>query len=301
MSGFVLPDTLYYLRNFRQAIEWVTARNQDLLSAAEHEFVAQLSALPVPAQALLARLSMREGALFRRSKIRYAEIEPLEEALSSLIEVGWLDPRPALTLQELFRLTTRAELGQRFGERVGRLTKPAAYEVLSEHYVDACRFEDWLNTQESVYHVSIAPLVLRFRFLHFGNFWQGWHEYTLAHLQIFQYEPVALDLNSRPFESREDIEFFYALHGCYEAASEGAELTELIALLPAAPSAQGWLRRCWDQLRYQLGKPLSGRSNLKRHLRCIKGIRCPTLACVRFECSSASDVMRTSYAWRTRS
>lgn len=254
MADPALPDTLYYLRNFRQAIQWVVERNHDLLSPLERQFASDFEGLPTSAQALLARWSMRRGDLFRRSKIQYAEIEPISEALDALIEIGWVDPQVKLSLAEVFRLSTRAELASRFGDSIKRMTKRAAYEMLIEAHPEEHRFQDWLKTDEAVYHVTIAPVVLRFRLIHFGNFYQQWHEYTLAHLQIFKYEPVPLDLSSRPFECREDIEFFYALHGCHEAASEGAALPELIALLPQAPSAQGWLRRRWDRLRYQIGQ-----------------------------------------------
>ena len=254
MTGAVLPDALYYLRNFRQAIDWVVERNHDLLSAPERQFASQLNALPIPAQALLARLSMRRGDLFRHSKIRYAEIDPLADALDTLIEMGWLDPRPSLALGELFGLCTRAELARRFGDHLGRMNKFDAYQSLIDEHAQDRPFQEWLNTPEAVYHVSIAPMVTKFRLLHFGNFHQEWHEYTLAHLQIFKYEPVPLDPASRPFESREDIEFFYDLHRCHEAVSEAAELHEVLTLLPTAPTAQGWLRRRWDRLRYHLGQ-----------------------------------------------
>ncbi|MFC4311585.1 VRR-NUC domain-containing protein [Steroidobacter flavus] len=105
-----------------------------------------------------------------------------------------------------------------------------------------------------MYRVTIAPTVTRFRLLHFGNFHQDWHEYTLSHLQIFNYEPVALDLASRPFESRKQIEFFYALYECHEAMSEGAALPELLARLPDAPRCRGWLHRAWDRLRFAVGQ-----------------------------------------------
>ncbi|GFE87769.1 VRR-NUC domain-containing protein [Steroidobacter agaridevorans] len=254
MSGPALTDALYYLRNFRQAIQWVVERNDDLLSPAERQFAADLNSLPIAAQALLARLSMRRGDLFRQSKIRYAEIDPLADAVQALAEMGWLDPRPVLALQEVFRLSTRAELGMRFGERIGRMNKQDAYDALVAEQGADRPFQDWLNTNEAVYHVSIAPLVLQFRLLHFGNFYQEWHEYTLAYLQVFKYEPVPLDLASRPFQSREDIEFFYALYRCYEVMGEGAKLPEALEILPNAPPAQDWLRRRWDRLRYHLGQ-----------------------------------------------
>jgi hypothetical protein len=254
MSSATLPDTLYYLRNFRQAIDWVVERNHDLLSSIERQFAERFSTLPVAAQAVLARLSMRRGDLFRESKIRYAEIEPLREALTALIEVGWLDARPRLSLDEVFRLCTRAELARRFGDRMGRLTKHEAYHALIDAHGEEQSFQDWLGTDEPVYHVAIAPTVLQFRLLHFGNFHQEWHEYTLAHLQVFKYEPVPLDPASRPFASREEIELFYALYGCYETLSEGAELEDVLSRLPDARATQGWLRLQWDRLRYVLGQ-----------------------------------------------
>src|SRR5687768_1789178 len=104
MTASALPDALYYLRNFRQAIQWVLERNHDLLSQAELRFAAQWESLSVPAQALLARLSMRRGDLFRRSKIQYAEIEPLADAFDELTRSGWLDAQPRLALQDVFRL-----------------------------------------------------------------------------------------------------------------------------------------------------------------------------------------------------
>ncbi len=267
MSGPALPDALYYLRNFRQAIQWVLDRNEDLLSAPERAFAAELNALPISAQALLARLSMRRGVLFRRSKIHYAEIESLPEAFNALVDIGWLDSRPPLTLQDLFRLCTREELARRFGDRVGRMNKSDAYEALIEVYGDDRPFEEWLNTDEPVYQVSIAPMVLQFRLLHFGNFHQEWHEYTLAHLQIFRYEPVPLDPASRPFESREDIEFFYALYRCYEAVSDGADFPEILALLPKVPASEGWLRRRWDRLRSHLGQAAERQEDFETALR----------------------------------
>ncbi len=248
-----LPDPLYYLRNFSEAIRWVVARNEGLLSGAERSFAEQFEALSTPAQALLVRLLLRRGVLFRRTKLWYPEIERLDAALEELIAIGWLDPAPALTLHELFQLTTRVELTKRFEAMSARTTKQDAYDLLAPLYPAAMCFEAWLDTSEPVYLVTIAPMVVRFRLLHFGNFYQDWHEYTLAHLQIFRYETVEFDRHSRPFASRGEIELFYALFRCYESLSDGATLDEVIAQLPAATAAEGWLRRQADCLRYQLG------------------------------------------------
>jgi tetratricopeptide (TPR) repeat protein len=280
MTGRLLPDAFYYLRNFRQAIDWVVERNADLLSQAERQFATQLSLLPEPAQALLARLLMRRGTLFRRSKIRYAEIEALDAALAALIEIDWVDPHPKLDLEALFRLATHAELADRFGSGVRRVSKSVALEMLREEHLSVSTFEQWLNTHESVYAVTVAPMALQFRLLHFGNFHQEWHEYTLAHLQIFKYEPVTLDHDSRPFDSRADIEFFYALHQCYDAFHGDAELMQVLALLPRTPPAQAWLRRRWDQLRYHIGQLAERQAQPDIALDLYRDNTCPD-ACVR--------------------
>ena len=280
MSGPALPDALYYLRNFRHAIQWVVERNRDLLSQAEQTFASQLEALSVPAQALLARLSMRRGDLFRRSKIQYAEIEPLSDAFVELSEHGWLDARPRLCLQDVFRLCTRGELALRFGDPLRRMSKHDAYDALFEAHDGERPFQEWLNTEEAAYHVTIAPMVRQFRLLHFGNFHQEWHQYTLAHLQIFKYEPVPLEVSNRPFESRADIEFFYALYECYEAVSEGAELPEVLALLPECTSEHGWLRRRWDRLRFHLGQAAERQEDPELALQMYRNNSQPE-ACVR--------------------
>jgi hypothetical protein len=248
------PDPFYYLANFKEALAWVVDRNSDLLSMEELSFNERFLELPFASQALLVRLIMRRGQLFRRSKIAYPEIDAIDAALRTLIDIGWLDPAPPMTLHELFRLATRRELAERFDELTPGVTKQDAYDMLAERHTQSLTFQEWLSTDEPVYLVTIVPIVLQFRLLHFGNFYQQWHEYTLAHLNIFNYEKVEFDRQSRPFESRSDIEFFYALYRCYEAFNEGATLLEVNARLPDATTTHTWLLRRWDRLRYQIGQ-----------------------------------------------
>lgn len=65
---------------------------------------------------------------------------------------------------------TRAELTSMFGE-LAQLTKHAAYEALIEHHGEARTLQGWLHAVDTqiddvVYHVTIAPIVLRYRLLH---------------------------------------------------------------------------------------------------------------------------------------
>ena len=63
----------YYLDNFRTALRCLLQRYGELLSAAERQFIDQFDGLAPASQALLVRLIMRKGGLFRESNA-YAEI-----------------------------------------------------------------------------------------------------------------------------------------------------------------------------------------------------------------------------------
>ena len=69
-----LEDPFYYLNNFHTLLDWIRERYSDLLDAEEQAFIEDFHALPRASQALLVRMVMRKGTLFRASKLNYAEI-----------------------------------------------------------------------------------------------------------------------------------------------------------------------------------------------------------------------------------
>ena len=104
------PHRFYYLHNFRRALDWITQRYADLLSAEEFQFLQGFDALPQPAQALLVRMLMRRGPWFRASRLVYEEIPELDAAAAPLLALGWLDGDAPMAVDELFALHTKAEL-----------------------------------------------------------------------------------------------------------------------------------------------------------------------------------------------
>lgn len=248
------PDPLYYLTNFKAAIAWVVDRSGDLLSGEEIEFTRSFLALPVVSQALLVRLLMRLGTAFRRSKINYAEIADLDSALDPLIALRWIDPDAGLTLEELFKLSTREELAAGFDQFNTRSSKHEVYQRLLRRYTDVATYTQWLATPESVYRVLIGSMATRFRLLFFGSFHQEWSEIVLAQLEIFKFEKVQVSIDSRPFGTRDDIECFYALHACREAFNNGAPLAEVLWLLPEGAINNEWLEERREKLRFQIGE-----------------------------------------------
>src|SRR5579871_4075351 len=209
-----LATDLYYLAHFRCLTEWLRSHYRDLLSSAERGFIEQFSSVPRASQALLARLAMRKGPLFRASKVHYPEIGDPASALGPLVERQWIDPQPALSLEELIALLRRSELPHAFPGLVGRMRKAPALELLRglHPYRQPRRFAHWCpGIDDSVWRVSVAPLCTRLRLLYFGNFRQDFRQFVLQEMGVLQYEQVRLSARSRAFSSRRDIENFFAL------------------------------------------------------------------------------------------
>jgi hypothetical protein len=104
------PRPFYYLDNFTTALRWLGQRYADLLNDSERGFLERVSRLPVASSALLVRMSGRRGDLFRTGKLQYEEIGCVRAAAAPLIEVGWVDCEPILTVAELGWVLRKGEL-----------------------------------------------------------------------------------------------------------------------------------------------------------------------------------------------
>jgi hypothetical protein len=230
------PRPYYYLENFAVALEWLRSRYHDLLSPEEQKFIDDFEQLPTQSAALVVRMTMRQGDLFRTSKLDYAEIGCPRQAAVPLMELGWLDPDPALGFADLFRLLRRAELCDALGlSRAGRsLRKAELIPLVGELSAEVRTLRDWWPAApDEIFHVRIAAVCDRLRLMFFGNFRQTWSEFVLADLGIFRYENVSLDESARAFQSREQIEQFYAIYRCRELLHAEAPLDEVLGGVPA--------------------------------------------------------------------
>ncbi|MEP6548740.1 MAG: VRR-NUC domain-containing protein [Gammaproteobacteria bacterium] len=250
-----LAAQFYYLDHFHTALSWLKERYADLLSSAESEFIAEFLRLPRASQALLVRLIMRRGQRFRATKINYPEVGPIDAAFGALIELHWVDPHPLLSIDELVKLITRAEIAEIFTELPASLTKSEVHAQLRETYTEARSFEEWRgNVNERVYLVAIAPLCNQLRLLFFGNFRQEWSEFVLADLGVFKYEAVPFSKDSRAFSTRKDIEDFYSLYECRRRLHEEQPLQEVLAQVPKVSLQHEWLEGRRSKLLFQIAR-----------------------------------------------
>ncbi|HXZ07274.1 MAG TPA: VRR-NUC domain-containing protein, partial [Paraburkholderia sp.] len=273
------PDPHYYLRNFQRALAWVEERYDDLLDGAERTFLQAFGRLPLASQALLVRMLMRKGPLFRATRLAYTEIGCPLEAAQPLVEQGLVDSAPLLTLDELFELSTRPELGLMFSDVAGKsgLRKADLLarvreglheglletlpEGMPERHSEARRFEEWApHTKDRVLRVTVTALCDRLRLMFFGNLHQDWSEFVLADLGVFQYETVAFAPSSRAFQQRKDVDVYLALHACREALEKwpsgpvGEPLDALLSAADACRSANPWLETRRAKLLFRIGQ-----------------------------------------------
>ena len=242
-SNFPVLAPFYYLKNFELVLATISSRYSDLLLPDEARFIAGFPRQPLASRALLTRMIMRRGDLFRAGKLHYAEIGEIGAAAAPLIEAGWLSDRPLLKFEQLHGLLTKEELIRclKLPGRYAKSRKSELKVMLQAQFAAPRRFEDWCANGECVYALHVAPLCERFRLMFFGNDRQSWTEFVTADLRVFRYEKVERSLQSRPFQTRAQIEAFLGIQQCRELLGEGMPLDELMSLVPEAIGNSEWL------------------------------------------------------------
>jgi hypothetical protein len=217
--------------------------------------------LPKASRALLVRMVMRKGDLFRASKLNYAEIGDTRQAASALVACGWVDDQPTLTLEQLFGLLKKPEISQvfHFSRRDGDARKIDQLMALSARaeYATARSFAAWhADSEDCVYRILIMGLCERLRLLFFGNLHQDWSEFVLSDLGIFRYEKVAFSASSRGFLTRRDVEDYLHLHQCRERFQQGEPPADILKDIPAAMSGREWLESKRAKLLFRIAQRL---------------------------------------------
>jgi len=249
------PNRFYYLDNFQRVLEWIAQRYTDLLTAEEQAFIDCFATLPQASQALLVRMVMRKGTLFRRSKLCYAEIACLDAAVQPLIEQGWLAHDPVICIDELFGLLKKAEVISTFDfhAHAKSLRKAELLDQVSTAFSESKPFSAWASQlEDSVYQVRIAEWCERLRLMFFGNLYQSWSEFVLSDLGIYRYEQVEFSDAARGFMSRQDVDDYLHLHRCRERFDQGEALDDILPDIPSSAFANPWIEGRRNKLLFKL-------------------------------------------------
>jgi hypothetical protein len=254
-----LDDPFYYLQNFHRVLDWIRERYSDLLLGQEREFIDQFTALPEASRALLVRMVMRKGELFRASKLSYDEIGCPRQAARPLAALEWIDDQPLLTLEQLFGLLTKPEIAQVFGPRLRKGRKAEQLEGLRADFPEACGdarpFAAWRpHTDDCVYELKIRSLCDRLRLIFFGNLRQDWTEFVLADLGIFKYESVEFSASSRGFRTRRDVDDYLHLYQCRERFRQEEPAADILKDIPANAFENEWIETRRARLLFQIAQ-----------------------------------------------
>ncbi|GAB2906872.1 VRR-NUC domain-containing protein [Paralcaligenes sp. KSB-10] len=253
----VLENRYYYLDNFEMVLRWVEQRYSDLLLDTERDFIGNFSMLPRASRALLVRMIMRKGTLFRSSKLHYDEIGGAVEAAQALIEQRWLDDRPPLTLEQLFTLLTKAELGCVFDSALPdkNARKADQLQSLKDRYTELQPYDAWYcGATDHVYELLVMPVCECLRLMFFGNLRQDWSEFVLADLGLYAYEKVEFPATSRIFQNRQDIADYLHLHHCRERLRSGTDAGLVQTDIPSDPYQNEWLEQRRAKLLFQIAR-----------------------------------------------
>ena len=229
----VLPQlpTYYYHNNFLHLVEQVARLYRDLMTDAESNFIDDFLNLPANAQQLYIRLLCRKGELFRFDKLKYAEIENIDQAAETLCQQQfscWLgsdnsgefssDP------ENILKLFTKTELIRELLATDTELNK-SGLTKLSRDELDTYCVDHWQSLSESLLNFPVLAIYgeLEFttlRLLYFGNLYQDFTDFVLRDLGIYQYENYQIDLSSRGFYCREQIETHLQYYQLLELLSD---------------------------------------------------------------------------------
>lgn len=271
-----LDNPFYYLDNFRQVLAWVGERHGDLLDDDERSFIDRFQQIPQVSQALLVRMVMRKGALFRASKLRYAEIGCPLQASEALVEQGWIEPDPMLDLTQLCGLLKKDELLRVFGTALSNQRKSDLLQALMAEHDQPKPFAIWCEPLgDTAFALTINDLCDRLRLMFFGNIHQDWSEFVLADLGIFRYEQVAFSPESRAFHLRAEVDAYLHLHRCRERFEAGEAVENVLVDVPMTPYANDWLENRRGKLLLMLARQCERMGDLSLALQLHSANRYP--------------------------
>ena len=253
----ILPDPFYYLSNFEKVVASLDAHYEALWTAQERQFIGDFRALAREPRALLVRMVIRKGVLFRASRLNYPEIGETRRAVAPLLTLGWVEQESSLDVDSLAQIFTKAELLDHFSQQgIGRqLTKSELIGALRGQDPQPVSLQTWQReSADCVYGLRAAPLCEQLRLMFFGNFHQDWSDLVLADLGLFSYEKIPRSLQTAAFRTRAQIEALFQLHRCRQLLEAEEDLSSIGPQLPPPVEDCGWIEDLRQRLMFQIAR-----------------------------------------------
>ena len=280
----------YYLVNFCELIEFVSAAYSDLLVEEEAAFARDFAQCSEPAQRLYVRLLCRSKNLFRKEKLNYPEIVDLDKAIDELVSRGFMLLDPLLEIDEALSLVTKPEIAHwLWQQKRQQKRQPDAVELSKSDLAKLKREEleqkvfDWYDelyepsTSSNLSDVMVVPVsespctgstILEpcreevfqiYKLCFFGNLYQDMTDFVLRDLGLARYENYRIDRETRAIRDRTHLKAHLQYYHVLDEIAGLEELTvaeaqRLSDLLPETEDLT--LQRRIDRFRNRLARDL---------------------------------------------
>ena len=272
-----LPET-YYLDNVLTLFEHVTDLYADLLDEPQLEFLDRFAALGPDASKLCIRLLNRSHDWYRRSKLKYPEIESLDAAIEELSQQGFLEIDTGIDKPTLLSLFTMPEL---------RAVMPPGQEKLRRNELEAALLEtddtatfEALRCSDNLLQIHHRDEYQICQMLFFGNMNQTMTDFVLRDLGLYQFETYTIDTAHRPYRSTLEIRqhwLLYQLQTLFELSdlSDLVMLNELADMIPDNIEPYAPAYRKSEHLRYEIARQLERIGELDAAIELYRQCRLP--------------------------
>lgn len=277
------PDKLYYLANFHTLASYVTASYEDLLDMPEKQWYDNICEATIPAQCLYVRLLMRRKSLFRMSKLEYAEIGLLDDAMDELASRQLIKHEISANFDDLAQLFTVPELRELIPTQRGVSTLPRVELLERFNKLDDPAIQgiiEQLNQGDSFISVSGHGHWSLLQLCFFGNLYQDSSELILEQLGMTRYESYDIRPSARAFGSRRQINAHLKYFEC-EALFDSVDTKQpeqilaLLAQLPEPLQNDRTLARRLDRFRNRMARLLEKLGEIDAALQQYARSECP--------------------------
>ena len=213
----------YYLTYFQYLIDFVKKKYQPILNETEQQFLSAFEALTEDEKCLFIRFCNRTGSFFRTEKLKYAEIENIEESLNGLIDKGFVAPlsenhlKEAANVLDIFSKSELIELAKMLNLETRGKASLKKDEVLDwllavgnwEDMIYLLNSEDYANIHglpHSLVRVLKETEVQMLKFLFFGSRHGDMTEFVTRDLGFQSYEKFDEDKMVAYFQTRQEVE-----------------------------------------------------------------------------------------------
>ncbi len=202
----------FYYDHFLTLYKSVNRQYSDLLEASDQKLTLAFNGLDSNARYLLVRLILRTREYFVVDKVKYADIDPITDAFSELIQCRLVEKNPDVILPELLPLLTKIEWVYLIEDNqtlelkksiTRKEVEAAAIEMLSVSHV---------YQRYSVVRLNTREWLRNLQFLYFSNLHQSLSELILSDLNIRNFEQYSLEANDRLFDSKESVQLTLITH-----------------------------------------------------------------------------------------